>query len=143
MPRIAFGELSERIERVLRRAGMGDQSAALSARLTAETDRDGVRTHGVARLPRFLEMVGRGAVKLTAKPEIIASFGALERWAGHQGPGNVAAHAAMSRACAIAATNGLGCVALGDTTHWMRAGTYGWLAADLGYAASTLCWTSR
>jgi len=37
--------------------GLAPARAALSARLTAETDRDGVRTHGVARLPRFAQWV--------------------------------------------------------------------------------------
>jgi 3-dehydro-L-gulonate 2-dehydrogenase len=31
-------------------------------------------------------------------------------------------------------------VTLRNTTHWMRGGTYGWHAADQGYAA--ICWTN-
>jgi len=35
---------------------------------------------------------------------------------------------------------GIGCVALGNTNHWMRGGTYGWQAADAG--AIGICWTN-
>jgi len=140
MRRIFFDDLRERIERVLLALGMSTERAALSARLTAETDRDGVRTHGIARLPRFAEMVRLGSIDIHAEPQLVAAFGGLERWTGHRGPGNLSAYAAMQRAMELAAVHGLGAVALGDTSHWMRAGTYGWQAADAGFAA--MCWSN-
>ena len=140
MHRIPFHDLESRIEQVLIALGVPAARAALGARLTAETDRDGVKTHGIARLPRFAAQVRAGVVVPDATPECIASFGAIERWAGHRGPGNLAAHAAMQRAMDIALANGIGCVALGDTSHWMRAGTYGWQAAEAGFAA--MCWSN-
>ena len=135
-----FAELQERIERVLVGLGVAPERAALSARLTAETDRDGVRTHGVARVPRFAQWVQDGVIDPRAEPERTAGFGVIERWTGRRGPGNLAAYAAMQRAMEIAGEQGLGCVALADTSHWMRAGTYGWQAAEAGFAA--MCWTN-
>jgi 3-dehydro-L-gulonate 2-dehydrogenase len=139
MVRIPFEELRARTERVLLKLWLGQRSAR-AAQLIAETDRDGVRTHGIARLPRFAEMVRLGRIDPRAKPEPVASFGALERWTGHRGPGNLAAHAAMTRAMDLAAEHGLGAVALADTTHWMRGGSYGWQAAEAGFAA--MCWSN-
>jgi len=140
MIRIPFDELRGRMERALLGLGLAPERAALSARLTADTDRDGVRTHGVARLPRFAQGVSDGLIDPKAQPERTAAFGAIERWTGHRGPGNLAAHAAMQRAMELAAAHGLGCVALGETSHWMRAGTYGWQAAESGFAA--MCWSN-
>ena len=140
MIRVPFEELRGRVERVLIGLGLPPQGASLSASLIAETDRDGVRTHGIARLPRFAEMVRLGRIDARAEPEPVASFGALERWRGRRGPGNLAAHAAMQRAIELASTHGIGAVALGDTTHWLRGGTFGWQAADAGCAA--LCWSN-
>jgi len=140
MRRVEFVELQGRIERVLVGLGVEQERAVLGARLTAETDRDGVKTHGVARLPRFAQWVRDGVVDPLAVPEKVAGLGAIERWTGHRGPGNLAAYAAMGRAMELAKENGLGCVALADTSHWMRAGTYGWQAAEAGFAA--MCWTN-
>ena len=140
MRRVALAELQERIERVLVGLGVASERAALGARLTAETDRDGVRTHGIARLPRFAQWVRDGAIDPGAEPERVTGFGVIERWTGRRGPGNLAAYAAMQRAMEIAGAHGLGCVALADTSHWMRAGTYGWQAAEAGFAA--MCWTN-
>jgi 3-dehydro-L-gulonate 2-dehydrogenase len=140
MRHVEFAELRDRIESVLVGLGVAPERAALGARLTAETDRDGVRTHGVARLPRFAQWVRDGVIDPRAEPERVARFGVIERWRGRRGPGNLAAYAAMQRAMEIAGEQGLGCVALADTSHWMRAGTYGWQAAEAGFAA--MCWTN-
>ena len=139
MIRVPFEELRAQVERVLLALGM-KQRAALAAQLIAETDRDGVRTHGIARVPRFAEMVRAGRIDPLAEPECVASFGALERWRGHRGPGNLAAYAAITRAMELAREQGLGAVALADTTHWMRGGSYGWQAAEAGFAA--MCWSN-
>jgi 3-dehydro-L-gulonate 2-dehydrogenase len=140
MLRIPFDDLTNTIERALLNLGLTPPRAALSARLIAETDRDGVRTHGIARLPRFAQMVHNGVINPLAEPELVTSFGALERWRGNRGPGNLAAHIATSRAIELAKQHGIGAVALGDTSHWQRGGAYGWQAAEAGCAA--LCWTN-
>jgi 3-dehydro-L-gulonate 2-dehydrogenase len=140
MRRVAFAELQGRIELVLRALGVAQARAGLGARLIAETDRDGVRTHGIARLPRFAQWVRDGLIDPRQGPAKVGGFGAIERWTGRRGPGNLAAYSAMQRAMELAREHGLGCVALADTSHWMRAGTYGWQAADAGFAA--MCWTN-
>lgn len=140
MARVPFDDLCSRIETVLLSLGFTSPRASLAASLIAQTDRDGVRTHGIARLPRLAEMIRLGRIDPRAEPKLVASFGALERWTGHRGPGNLAAHAAMSRAMELAREHGLGAVALADTTHWLRGGSYGWQAAEGGFAA--LCWTN-
>jgi 3-dehydro-L-gulonate 2-dehydrogenase len=46
----------------------------------------------------------------------------------------------MDAAITLARGGGIGCVALANTNHWMRGGTYGWQAADAGCVG--LCWTN-
>jgi 3-dehydro-L-gulonate 2-dehydrogenase len=46
----------------------------------------------------------------------------------------------MERAIAISREHGIGCVALANTNHWMRGGSYGWQAAEAG--AIGICWTN-
>ena len=141
MRRVAFAELQGRIELVLLALGVAPQRAALGA---SADGRDGsrwrARRMAVARLPRFAQWVRSGLIDPRAGPEKVAGFGAIERWTGRRGPGNLAAYSAMQRAMELAREHGLGCVALADTSHWMRAGTYGWQAADAGFAA--MCWTN-
>ena len=142
MLRVPYPDLQATLHRALLHLGLSDSEdrAALSARLTAETDRDGVRTHGIARFPRFAAMVRNRSVDPVASPTLTTGFGAIERWNGNLGPGNLNAHAAMARAITLARTHGIGAVALSNTNHWMRGGTYGWQAADQGLFA--ICFTN-
>jgi 3-dehydro-L-gulonate 2-dehydrogenase len=126
--------------RVLQKAGFLPPRAELCARLFADASRDGVATHGLNRFPRFIEMVKLGVVDVNASPVRVASSGALERWDGRRGPGNLNAHACMDVAIGLSRTHGIGCVALANTNHWMRGGSYGWQAADAG--AIGICWTN-
>ena len=68
MRRIPFDELRGRVEHVMLELGLAPERAVLSARLTTETDRDGVRTHGIARLPRFAQGVHDGLIDPKAEP---------------------------------------------------------------------------
>jgi 3-dehydro-L-gulonate 2-dehydrogenase len=140
MLRIPYEELHQALAAALHRLGFEPDRADLCARLFAETTRDGVYTHGVARFPRFAEMIRAGKIDVHAEPELLAAHGALERWDGKCGPGNLNARRCMDRAIALAQVHGLGSVALANTTHWMRGGTYGWQAAEAGCIG--VCWTN-
>lgn len=124
----------------LGKTGMAPRRADECARLFAEASRDGVATHGLNRFPRFLRMIASGLVDVHGAPACVVAAGALERWNGRRGPGNLNARASMARAISLARAHGIGCVALGDTNHWMRGGSYGWQAADAGVIG--ICWTN-
>lgn len=138
--RVTYQELFDALLRALIRLGFEPDRAELCARLFADTDRDGVRTHGVNRFPRFVRMIRSGVVDVRARPLRVVSRGAFERWDGRGGPGNLNAHDSMARALELSREHGLGCVALGNTNHWMRGGSYGWQAAEAG--AVGVCWTN-
>ena len=140
MLRVPYTDLYEALKRAMMQLGLSEERAALSARLFAETTRDGVYTHGLNRFPRFAAMVQNGSIDVNAGPEKTAGFGGLERWDGHRGVGNLNAYAAMQRAMALAKEHGIGGIALANTNHWMRGGTYGWMAAEAGLFA--LCWSN-
>ncbi len=140
MLRIKYEQMYSEFFRVLLKVGFSQERAELCARLFAETSRDGVYTHGLNRFPRFIENIRNGNVEIHAIPEKISSFGAIERWDGNSGPGNLNAYSCMNRAIELAHENGMGCVSIRNTNHWMRAGTYGWQAAEEGCIG--ICWTN-
>jgi 3-dehydro-L-gulonate 2-dehydrogenase len=138
--RVSFDELKGRLRAVLLKAGFEEPRAELCAALFAETSLDGVYSHGLNRFPRFMDYVGKGYVDIRARPERVEAAGAWERWDGRLGPGNLNAHACMSRALDLAREGGMGCVALRNTNHWMRGGSYGIQAAEAGCVG--ICWTN-
>jgi 3-dehydro-L-gulonate 2-dehydrogenase len=140
MNRLRFEEVQQTLAGVLVRLGMAEERAQTCARLFVETTRDGVYTHGINRFPRFVGTIRNGSVNVKAAAQCVAGFGALERWDGNRGPGNLNALTAMERAINLGREHGIGCVTLGDTNHWMRAGSYGWQAAEAGMIG--ICWTN-
>ncbi len=140
MQRLPIHELQATLAGILVGLGFAPARAAHCAQLFAETTRDGVYSHGVHRFPRFVAMIRNGNIRVDAEPALVTHFGAVERWDGHRGPGNLNAHASMQRAIALAREHGIGYVSLANTNHWMRGGTYGWQAAEAGMIG--ICWTN-
>jgi 3-dehydro-L-gulonate 2-dehydrogenase len=91
-----------------------------------------VYSHGLNRFPAFVSYIRQGVVDVHAEPKLAQSFGVLEQWDGLRGPGNLNARFSMARAIELARRGTIGCVALRNTNHWMRAGSYGWQAAEAG-----------
>jgi 3-dehydro-L-gulonate 2-dehydrogenase len=132
--RVPFAGVVEELTRVLVSLGFAPDRARQSATLFAETHCDGVFSHGLNRFSRFVRQIKAGIVRPDAAPVCVKTMGAWEQWDGQLGPGNLNATSATDRAIALAREHGLGLVALRNTNHWMRGGTYGWQAARAGMA---------
>lgn len=130
---IPHTELKQLFRDILLRTGFPESGAETMARTFTENSLDGVLSHGVNRFPRFIEYVKKSYVKTEVKPVRKSSSGAIEQWDGQLGPGILNAMECTERAMELARKNGMGCVALANTNHWMRGGTYGWKAAKAGF----------
>ncbi|MBI3944423.1 MAG: 3-dehydro-L-gulonate 2-dehydrogenase [Armatimonadetes bacterium] len=141
MQRVPFETMKSEFTRVLLASGLAEDRARLCARVHAENSRDGVYSHGLNSFPGFVARVREGGgIDIHATPRKVGGFGALEQWDGESGLGILNATTCMERAVALAREHGIGCVALRNTNHWMRAGTYGLQAADAGRIG--ICWTN-
>src|SRR5271170_4830384 len=140
MTRVPYQEVRDVLVRALLKLGFAPERADLCAQLFADTSRDGVYSHGLDRFPRFVRGIQNGIVDIHAEPELVSRHGSLERWNGNCGPGNLNAHHSMARAIALSREHGMGCVALANTNHWMRGGSYGWQAAEASVIG--ICWTN-
>lgn len=140
MTRIRFDEMKSTIKQAFLNAGMPEEKAEICAQIHTESSRDGVYSHGLNRVERFVDYIGKGWVNANAEPFLEMNLGVTEVYNGNLGPGITNAIFAMNRATEIAEQNGLGLVSLNNTTHWMRGGAYGWQAAEKGFIG--ICWTN-
>ncbi|MBB6131699.1 3-dehydro-L-gulonate 2-dehydrogenase [Mucilaginibacter lappiensis] len=138
--RVPFEKLKAEFKRILLNLDFTTEKAEKCATIFAENSRDGVYTHGLSRFPVFVQFVKDGWVKPDAEPLKEGGLGAIEQWDGNYGPGMLNAGICMNRAMELANENGIGCVAIKNTNHWMRGGTYGWQAAEAGYIG--ICFTN-
>ncbi|RKR81581.1 3-dehydro-L-gulonate 2-dehydrogenase [Mucilaginibacter gracilis] len=138
--KIPFDTLQSEFLRVLLKLNMDPAKAQQCATIFAENSRDGVYTHGLNRFPTFVELIKEGLVDMNAEPVLENHLGIIEQWNGNYAAGMLNATHCMQRAVDMAKQNGLGCVAIRNTNHWMRGGTYGWQAANQGCIG--ICFTN-
>ncbi len=133
--RISYDEVHRVLTDKLIERHFSNEDASLSARLFTETSCDGVYSHGLNRFLWYIGDIEKEYIKIGKSPSLIQSNGILEKWDGQLGPGNLNAFRCTARALKLAREHGVSCVALSNTNHWMRGGTYGWQAADEGCLA--------
>ncbi|MEP7109735.1 MAG: 3-dehydro-L-gulonate 2-dehydrogenase [Ferruginibacter sp.] len=129
---VSSHQMHEQFETILFKEGFAKDRADKCAAIFTANSVDGIYTHGVNRFPRFVQYIKDGYVKPHATPSMKNKFGAIEQWDGNLAPGPLNALHATEMAVQLAKQHGIGCVALANTNHWMRGGTYGWQAAKAG-----------
>jgi len=130
--RILLKELKEVLLEIFIKYNFTEKNAHILGNIFAESTLDGVNSHGINRVPLFIDYVKNKTVNVDAEAKLIDSFGMMERWDGQTGPGIINASKCTERSIELSKTHGMGLVALRNTNHWMRGGTYGWQAADAG-----------
>lgn len=138
--RVPYDTMVSEFTRVLIKKGFTPERARDAAEIFASNSLAGVYSHGLNRFPRVVDYLEHGVIDPHVQATCVESIGMIERWDGHRGFGPLNAKLAMDRACDLAAQGGIGCVALGNNNHWMRGGTYGWMAAARGMIG--ICWSN-
>ncbi len=138
--RIAHEEMEKIFFKILSSRGFTEEKSASIARVFTDNSLDGVYSHGVNRFARFIKYIDAKIININAEPAKKFSAGAIEQWDGNSGTGILNALFSTERAMKIADEFGIGCVALSNTNHWMRGGTYGRHAAKAGY--TFIGWTN-
>ena len=131
--RVSYETVKATVKKALMNAGLTEEQAESCASIHASSSADGVESHGLNRVPRFVEYVGKGWVNLNGSCDKVGGKGAVENYDGNLGIGIMNAQFCMNRAIELAKDHGIGCVTLKNTTHWMRGGTYAWQAVNAGY----------
>jgi 3-dehydro-L-gulonate 2-dehydrogenase len=131
--RIPKSQMEEAFRQILLRHGFPSAKAATCATIFTENSIDGVYTHGVNRFSRFVKYTQQGHILPEKEAVLKHAAGCLEQWDGQSAAGPLNALQCTQRVMEIASVQGMGCVALAHTNHWMRGGTYGWKAAKEGF----------
>lgn len=118
---------------ILLKHGYTAGKAAKIAEVFTQNTIDGIYTHGVYRFPRFIQYSKQQLIDIHAAPTLKNKFNGMEQWDGNLGPGPLNAFHATEQAMRLSSEYGIGCVALANTNHWMRGGSYGWHAAKAGF----------
>jgi LDH2 family malate/lactate/ureidoglycolate dehydrogenase len=123
--------------------GVPKKDAATVAACLVRADLRGVDTHGLMRLPGYLERVRRGLINPRPRlfpKRVTPSAAALD---GQNGFGFVIGTRAMAEAIALARKSGIGIVSARRSTHFGMAACYVLQALDAGFVSFVFTNASR
>jgi ureidoglycolate dehydrogenase (NAD+) len=122
--RLSAEPLERWVLALLENAGLASPAAATVAGTLVEASLRGVDSHGVERLPIYVERLRAGIVNTAPRPRVLRSEGALAMVDGDQGPGQVAAVFAAELSVSLAREHGVAAVAVRRSAHYGAAAYY-------------------
>jgi ureidoglycolate dehydrogenase (NAD+) len=126
------------VREIFARAGMSDAHAATVADVVVWANLRGVESHGVTRVPRYLDWIGAGVVNPRPDIKVVTETAASVLIDADRAAGPVAMTAAMEAAARKARDAGVGLALVRATTHTAALGYYTQAAAREGMAALAL-----
>jgi uncharacterized oxidoreductase len=132
MPRLTAEEVTRVSIEILRAAGAPEDHATIVTRHLVDANLAGHDSHGVMRLPQYVEEIGRGQISPEATETVVRDWAGGAVIDARGALGQVACYRAMERALDKAKERGVGVVTVRSCGHSGRLGTYGELAAAKG-----------
>lgn len=114
-------------------AGMTGADATLIAGDLVKANLRGVDSHGVSRIPMYLERLRHGLVNPRPQVRVTKVAGAVAHVDGDNGMGFVASDVAMNTACDLAAELGIGMAGVHRSTHFGMGACYALRAIERGF----------
>ena len=118
---------------LLQAGGYSAAHAERTADILVWANARGADSHGVLRIPRYLEMVAQGSIDPVAAQTVISQDGATGVIEAARAPGASAMVAAMDTAIDIAARFNIGWCSARNITHAGAVGYFALRAAERGY----------
>ncbi|PTX04818.1 Ldh family oxidoreductase [Pararhodobacter aggregans] len=128
MPQIDAAVLRRFAHDLLCAGGFTNADATQTAELLVWANLRGVDSHGVLRIPRYLEMIETGVMLSGGSIETVSERGAVCLLDGGKCPGAVGMNAAVAKAADLARVQGLGWCAVRRISH---AGAVGYFTSAL------------
>lgn len=135
MKNIQVDVLEKFISKALIAAGLEVKPAKIVAKNISFADKQGTDTHGIMRLPIYVERLKKDLIN--PKPEVkwVKEAGTTAVLDGDNGMGHYSAQLAMEKAIEKADENGIGFVSLFNGNHIGAGACYSRMAADKGMIA--------
>ena len=131
--RIPHATLQAFAAELFERAGLPREDAAVIGHDLAAADLRGLASHGVSRIPMYLERLRRGVVNPRPSIGITKVTPAVSLVDGDDGMGFLVAHKAMQEAIGLATAVGIGLVGVRRSTHFGMSALYVREATDAGF----------
>lgn len=128
------------LEAVFRAVEMSPDNASYCAECLVLTNLWGIDSHGVLRLPIYLERLAKRIISANPDVRTVAGTGALQVMDGDNGMGFLVGRLAMAKAIELAQEHGIGAVSVRNSNHFGAASLYAKMATEAGLVG--ICMTN-
>ena len=142
-PVYAAADLRRFVSALFEQEGVPEADAGRVADCLVDADLRGISSHGVGRVPIYLERLGKGLVNKTPRLAVERSCTVAARVDGDNGLGFVVGTRAMAVAVDIAQEHGMGLVLAHHSNHFGMAANYLRQAIEAGLVAFVFTNASR
>ena len=132
MPQLTVGSAITKAQTLLEVAGVPTEQAAITARCIVASDRWGIGSHGLMRLPFYLSRLQAGGIKPDAQLKVVTDLPSLVVFDGDDGLGHWQLQKASELAAERAMVNGVAAVGIGRSNHCGALGIYVWPMINRG-----------
>jgi hydroxycarboxylate dehydrogenase B len=126
------GPLTELVTQILEKAGAEPERARICAEHLVTANLKGHDSHGIGMAPSYVSWIKAAKLHPNARPMVVSDRGAVVVMDGQFGLGQPVARETTAMAIERAKQIGIACVALRNSCHIGRIGTYGEQCADAG-----------
>ena len=130
MPILAAHKLADLVAAVMRGAGCGEGEAVTIAQRLVDSNLVGHDSHGVLRVPRYLDWIKDGTLRPNMAPTIVFDSDVIAIIDGNRGFGQVTGEFAAKLGIAKAREKGIAMIGLRNVGHLGRVGDWADLAAE-------------
>jgi len=113
---------------ILKKAGVPEKDAQITAKILVATDLRGIDSHGVGHLAMYTRGVLAGRTNPDPKTQIFSRAAATAIMDGDRGLGFIVGHRAMTEAMSRAEKTGAGFVTVRNSSHFGAGGNYAMMA---------------
>ena len=132
MTQLTVGRAIEKATELLIAAGMDSAKATVSAHAIVASDRWGIGSHGLMRLPFYLDRLKAGGINPKAEMKKVTDLPGLVIFDGEDGLGHWQIQQAAQLAAERAKVQGIAAVGVGRSSHCGALGIYVWPMIDAG-----------
>ena len=132
MPQLTVGIAVAKAAQLLQDAGVPADQAEVTARCIVASDRWGIGSHGLMRLPFYLSRLKAGGINPSAQLKTVTDLPSLVVFDGDDGLGHWQLQKAAEIASERALINGVAAVGVGRSNHCGALGIYVWPMINRG-----------
>ena len=132
MPTISASKLTRFVAAIMHGAGCGEGEAATIARRLVDSNLVGHDSHGVLRVPRYLDWIKDGTLRPNMEPTLVFDSDTIAIVDGNRSFGQVTGEFATKLGIAKAREKGIAMIGLRNCGHLGRVGDWADMAAEAG-----------